>query len=169
VPLRWIRDSQLLLLRELSVAPGTLLALSYRTGYPCDKLENDLACLYFAGSITTTRAKATGPVDETVDTQPHSSGATSVGDAEELEADRIGRTAPALLDHTCANRASNRSGSAAQRSSVPAAAIVRPRIQPPSGCSSNGFGFFCTPRERIACAGGYSVDGRGKVCERRRR
>lgn len=58
VPLRWLRDSQLMLLRELSVEPGTLEALRQRTGFAVRQMEHDLSCLYYAGAITTTRSKA---------------------------------------------------------------------------------------------------------------
>lgn len=54
VPLRWLRDSQLMLLRELSARAGTLQALRERTSLPLDELSHDLACLYYAGSVTTT-------------------------------------------------------------------------------------------------------------------
>jgi hypothetical protein len=54
VPMRWLRDSQLMLLRELSAEPGTLLGLRKRTSLPPGQVAHDLACLYYAGSITTT-------------------------------------------------------------------------------------------------------------------
>jgi hypothetical protein len=62
VPLRWLRDSQLMLLRELSAEPGTLQGLRDRTGLAADELSHDLACLYYAGSVTTTPATAGPPV-----------------------------------------------------------------------------------------------------------
>jgi hypothetical protein len=58
VPLRWLADSQLVLLRELSVEPGDFKALLQRTGLTQSRLLRDLACLYFAGSVTTTADKA---------------------------------------------------------------------------------------------------------------
>lgn len=58
VPMRWIRDSQLILLRELSQAAGDFDALLRRTGLTHAQLTRDLASLYFAGSITTTPDKA---------------------------------------------------------------------------------------------------------------
>lgn len=58
VPMRWIRDSQLILLRELSQAAGDFDALLRRTGLTQAQLTRDLASLYFAGSITTTPDKA---------------------------------------------------------------------------------------------------------------
>jgi hypothetical protein len=67
VPLRWVRDSQLALLRELQSQPGTLDALRQRTGFPAEQLERDLACLYYAAAVTTTASKASvraGPSDE---------------------------------------------------------------------------------------------------------
>jgi len=53
VPARWLRDSQLMLLRELSAEPGTLGVLAERTAVPASQLAHDLACLYYAGSVTT--------------------------------------------------------------------------------------------------------------------
>lgn len=58
VPLRWLRDSQLLLLRELSLAPHGFDALQQRTGLAPAQLARELASLYFAGSVTTTPDKA---------------------------------------------------------------------------------------------------------------
>jgi hypothetical protein len=58
VPVRWLQDSQLLLLRELSVEPGTFQALRQRTGFSVKDLEHDLTCLYYASSITTTQSRA---------------------------------------------------------------------------------------------------------------
>lgn len=73
VPLRWLRDSQLTVLRELSAEPGTIDALRQRTGLPLATLEHDLSCLYYAYAITTTRGKAATPAPA-VESQPHSSG-----------------------------------------------------------------------------------------------
>lgn len=53
VPMRELRDSQLMLLRELSAEPGTLQSLFQRTAVPLPQLAHDLACLYYAGSVTT--------------------------------------------------------------------------------------------------------------------
>ncbi|MGC1174328.1 hypothetical protein [Polaromonas sp.] len=58
VPTRWLRDSQLLLLRELSVEGGDFDALQRRTALAPGQLARDLASLYFAGSVTTTPDKA---------------------------------------------------------------------------------------------------------------
>ncbi len=58
VPLRWLRDSQLLLLRALSQEISTFDRLQQRTGLSPAQLTRDLASLYFAGSITTTPDKA---------------------------------------------------------------------------------------------------------------
>lgn len=72
VPLRWLSDSQLTLLRELSAEPCTLDILRQRTSLAVNQLRRDLACLYYAGSITTTRAKARVAAAPT-DSSPHSS------------------------------------------------------------------------------------------------
>lgn len=58
VPQTWLERSHLLVLRELSVHPSTLRELAERTGLKSTQLARDLACLYFAGSLTTTAEKA---------------------------------------------------------------------------------------------------------------
>ncbi len=58
VPLSWLTDSHLLLLRELSRHPASLMTLAARTGLPYERLTRDLAGLYFASSLTTTPGKA---------------------------------------------------------------------------------------------------------------
>jgi hypothetical protein len=62
VPLRWVSDSQLLLIRELNAEPATMTELRQRTALPAEQIERDLTCLYFAGAITTTVSKATGAI-----------------------------------------------------------------------------------------------------------
>lgn len=58
VPLSWLTDTQLLLLRHLWREPCSASSLHARTGLKPDAMGRDLACLYFAGAITTTPAKA---------------------------------------------------------------------------------------------------------------
>jgi hypothetical protein len=58
VPMRWLRDSQLMVLRELSTEPGTFYDLRQRTGLAPGQMHQDLTCLYYAGAITTTKSKA---------------------------------------------------------------------------------------------------------------
>lgn len=58
VPVRWLHDSHLMLLRELAAEPAGIQSLVRRTGLPLAVLELDLACLYYAGAVTTTPAKA---------------------------------------------------------------------------------------------------------------
>lgn len=58
VPMRWLRDSHLLLLRELSLDAGDFAALQRRTWLAPAQLARDLASLHFAGSVTTTPEKA---------------------------------------------------------------------------------------------------------------
>lgn len=62
VPVNWLRDSQLMLLRELAAEPGNVAALRQRTGLPFETVVHDLACLYYAGAITTTKRKGTVPL-----------------------------------------------------------------------------------------------------------
>ena len=101
VPLRWLRDSQLMLLRELSAECGTVEGLRQRTGLPMAHIEHDLTCLYYANAITTTRTKAAPPVaGRRQDSQPSSGpGLDSLlrNDAHpHYERDL---TVPALLEH----------------------------------------------------------------------
>lgn len=58
VPQTWLQPAHLLLLRELSIRPGTLKELSDRTALAPEEVTRDLACLYFSGSLTTTPEKA---------------------------------------------------------------------------------------------------------------
>jgi hypothetical protein len=97
VPVGWLQDSQLMLLRELATEPGNIASLRERTGLPAVLMAQDLSCLYCAGAITTTRAKAAVPL--AAEGQPNSiepdlnsllrEGAPSYEDL----------TAPALLEH----------------------------------------------------------------------
>ncbi len=99
VPVGWLRDSQLVLLRELSSEPGSAHALALRTGSPPAVLEHDLACLYYAGAITTTRSKADASPALRHDSQPPSRGpglSSLLGDGAASPGDR---TAPASLEH----------------------------------------------------------------------
>ena len=101
VPLRWLRDSHLMLLRELSGEAGTMDALRQRTGLALRDAERDLACLYYAGSITTTRAKAGVTTNAARDdSQPHSVGAgfDSVLSGAGQTFTHHDLTAPALLE-----------------------------------------------------------------------
>jgi hypothetical protein len=101
VPLRWLRDSQLMLLRELSGEPGTIEMLRQRTGLPQAHVEHDLTCLYYANAITTTRAKAAAPLAARHDSQPHSSGPGLESILRDATREHHQRdlTAPALLEH----------------------------------------------------------------------
>lgn len=101
VPLRWLRDSQLMVLRELSAEPGTIEALRQRTGLPQATLEHDLSCLYYAYAITTTPGRAAARKGA-MDSQPPSvlPGLDSLLRSEP-PSHSSGRdlTAPALLEH----------------------------------------------------------------------
>lgn len=100
VPLRWLRDSQLLLLRELSAQPGTLDALRQRTGLPLATIEHDLSCLYHAYAITTTRSAA-APAPPPPGCQPHATGPgldPIRGHDSEFPGPHADLTAPALLE-----------------------------------------------------------------------
>jgi hypothetical protein len=110
VPLRWLRDSHLMLLRELAAEPGTMEALRQRTGLALRDTERDLACLYYAGSITTTKGKAsvTASADRD-DSQPQSVGAgfDSVTSGAGQSLSQYDQTAPVLLEPHEAYRATD--------------------------------------------------------------
>ncbi|HSV34623.1 MAG TPA: hypothetical protein VLI46_03655 [Ramlibacter sp.] len=55
---RMIKDSHLLLMRELAAAPATFDALQRRTGFSESALARDLAALYFVGTITSNPKRA---------------------------------------------------------------------------------------------------------------
>lgn len=58
VPLSWLTDSHLLLLQELLMQPADIPTLAKRTGLAPEQLNRNLACLYFAASLTTNPSKA---------------------------------------------------------------------------------------------------------------
>ena len=58
VPLHWISDSQLSLIRELHFQPADMQELRQRTSVRQEQLVKDLTCLYFAGAITSSPEKA---------------------------------------------------------------------------------------------------------------
>ncbi len=96
VPMRELRDSQLMLLRELSAEPGTLQSLFERTAVPVPQLAHDLACLYYAGSVTTspeTIEQGSGPDGNSAGLWPESVASTG-GDSRP----RHELTAPAILE-----------------------------------------------------------------------
>jgi hypothetical protein len=102
VPMRWLRDSQLLLLRELSAQPSTLALLRQLTGMSEAQVCHDLTCLYYAGAITTTRAKAAVTSAAHADvSQPHTSGPEleSLLRHDSHPSFQGDMTAPALLEH----------------------------------------------------------------------
>ena len=74
VPVRWLHDSQLMLLRELSLEPGTFDSLRQRTGFTVKHLVHDLTCLYYATAITTTRSKGAKASVARRDSHPASAG-----------------------------------------------------------------------------------------------
>lgn len=96
VPMRQLRDSQLMLLRELSAEPGTLQSLFQRTAVPLPQLAHDLACLYYAGSVTTSPGTidlASGAEGNSLGLWPESVASTG-GDSRS----RHDLTAPAMLE-----------------------------------------------------------------------
>jgi hypothetical protein len=98
VPLRLLGDTQLLLLRELSIQPSTLAGLVERTEIAREQLDHALACLYYAGSITTTSSKAARPhTTPPSDTGRDSSNPASLLRAEVPAPARNELTAPGVL------------------------------------------------------------------------
>jgi hypothetical protein len=96
----WLRDSTLRLMSALFTEPGAFAGLRQRTDIPDKTLAAELACLYYAGAVTTTAFKAAGslvarpaepsgraPIDEVDSTLGRST-------LPPLDAER---TAPAML------------------------------------------------------------------------
>ncbi|HSH91924.1 MAG TPA: hypothetical protein VK996_18200 [Ramlibacter sp.] len=84
---RVLRDSHLLLLRELARGPATFDMLQQNCGFGEDQLAHDLAALYFVGSITSNPRRAARPpiriagsaeADSSADSQHLPSGLDSV-------------------------------------------------------------------------------------------
>lgn len=100
VPVRWLHDSQLMLLRELSVEAGTFDSLRQRTGLSVKHLVHDLTCLYYATAITTTQSKAAMLSPARRDSHPASSGPglDSLLSNQGNGGQRSDLTAPALLE-----------------------------------------------------------------------
>jgi len=98
VPVRWLRDSQLAVLRELNTQPGTYAGLLRRTGLPEDVLAMDLSCLYYAGAITTTAKKAAPPVTSHPDHGGHSQPSTGFEAMHQVLEQDTDPTAPAGLE-----------------------------------------------------------------------
>jgi hypothetical protein len=59
LPQRLLKDSHLLIMRELMLAPATFEELQQRCGFPEARLARELASLYFVGSITSNPKRAT--------------------------------------------------------------------------------------------------------------
>jgi hypothetical protein len=100
VPVRWLHDSQLMLLRELSVEAGTFEGLRQRTGLSVKHLEHDLTCLYYATAITTTQSKAAmlSPARRDGHAASSGPGLDSLLSSEVTRSQRSDLTAPALLE-----------------------------------------------------------------------
>jgi hypothetical protein len=106
LPQQLIKDSHLLIMRELMLAPATFEDLQQRCGFPEARLARELASLYFVGTITSNpkRAARVAPRSTGVDTGPMQSHLDSFIPSE-LPAIRrppgIDLTAPAPLrfDH----------------------------------------------------------------------
>ena len=93
VPLRWLTDSLLVMLRELSAGPGSMEALQRRTALPQATIEHDLSCLYYAYAITTTAARASPSMASEPEFDSIFRGAVP---PHPMDADR---TAPARFEH----------------------------------------------------------------------
>ena len=107
VPQTWLERSHLLLLRELSARPSTLNELAERCGLASTELARDLACLYFAGSLTTTAEKAATRVfnDGSEVNQVYGANeVTEAGEARQAKAVDAANatTRPALMENSSA-------------------------------------------------------------------
>jgi hypothetical protein len=85
-----------LLLRELSAEPGTLEAMRERTSLPLEQVAHDLACLYYAGSVTTTPEAAAGGGGDSINS--YGLWPDSQAPSEQPPRPRHDLTAPALLE-----------------------------------------------------------------------
>ena len=100
VPMGWLRDSTLRLLSALFTEPGNFASLRERTEVPDKVLASDLACLYYAGAVTTTPLKAASSVQvlprQAVAASPVEAVDSTLGRSTlpPLDAER---TAPAML------------------------------------------------------------------------
>jgi hypothetical protein len=98
VPSRLLQDTQLVLLRELSMHPSTRDVLAERTGIESAQLDHALACLYYAGSITTTPSKAARPnATQASDSVRDSSNPVSLLSGQPPQPNRSELTVPAVL------------------------------------------------------------------------
>lgn len=77
VPVAWLTDSHLLLIRELSMRPANFQQLVERTGIPYAQLTRDLACLYFAACLTTMASKAANAADKQVHVKQNSTASSA--------------------------------------------------------------------------------------------
>jgi hypothetical protein len=106
VPLRLMRDSLLSVVRELNVAPGSFDELRQRTGFAEAVLARDLGCMYYAGAITTTAAKAAPLAGGGREGEASVPSIAGPADAALMPASPD-LTVPALLDHKPPRRAGN--------------------------------------------------------------
>jgi len=101
VPMGWLRDSMLRVLSALATEAGTFKSLSQRTGTPDVLLASDLACLYYAGAITTTPFKAAGAGARELQKPapgPHVEDVDSLQGSSTLPPLDSEQTAPAMLN-----------------------------------------------------------------------
>lgn len=107
VPNRLLRDSHLLLMRELACGPASFQTLQQATGWTPARLAHCLAALYFVGSITANPKRAapylprvrgepadTGPVNSSL---PSSLEPGLAGEMPRLQGGRPDLTAPAPM------------------------------------------------------------------------
>jgi hypothetical protein len=107
VPLRWLRDSQLILLRELFVEPATIEGLLQSTGLPASHIEHDLSCLYYAGAVTTTSTKAAAVTVRQDGLYSVGPGLDSMSSTAGQSEHQYGLTAPVQLEAKPTTGASN--------------------------------------------------------------
>lgn len=100
LPHNMLKDSHLLLIRELSQAPTSFEALQQRTGMASTALARDLAALYLVGSVTSNpkRAAPGAAAGGAIDSRPGLPSHQMPGDAEAGSVS--GRKAPLFSDRT---------------------------------------------------------------------
>ncbi|TWO68837.1 hypothetical protein FN976_20775 [Caenimonas sedimenti] len=104
VPLRWLRDSLLAVVRELNSLPASFQELRQRTGISEAVLAQDLGCMYYAGAITTTASKAAPTAGGR---EGEASTPSEVGPASTALAKPLDVTVPAMLEHKLRPRGGN--------------------------------------------------------------
>ena len=101
LPQRMMRDSHLLLLRELATGCGTMEELQNRTGMTEEQIARDLAALYLVGAITSNAKRAAAGATRRLETNDSLlSAPPSLPNAARPAPTKPDLTAPAPLRHS---------------------------------------------------------------------